>query len=377
MKTPDVIIEGKANGDGMLVHYKTAKGTDIFGLGVPNTHVNTDWDLGPTWCYLILGKKITLIDTGRFGNLEHLKALLNSIDKDFSDIDRVIPTHSHEDHDGNLAEILSLSQAELCAHEIYSSMISYHPHITEDVIYPELPGSCRLCVMPEEFRKECLPYHQRRSSLHIDCTIKDGQTLPEEDISFVFTPGHSADSICTVLEDEVIFTGDTLLPDITPHPSRAYSFQVNHRILPEEYAKENNVYGLLVYIKSLKKIASLATQPIEAAFPAHRLFYKGKFNLMHSSSHRATEIIQFHIDRCQDILTITDGRPTSLDDIAAQHFDAELLVGGGKELAHAELIAHIEVMKECGDVCWVGENEDMIQHTGSNNYLDVMKSYLH
>src|SRR4030042_3714319 len=118
MKTPNVIARGKDNGEGMVIHYKTSKGTNIFGLGMPNMYATADWDLGPTWCYLILGQKTTLIDTGRFGNFEFLKTLLNSIGKKLSDIDRIIITHSHEDHDGNLAEVLSSTRAELWAHPI-------------------------------------------------------------------------------------------------------------------------------------------------------------------------------------------------------------------------------------------------------------------
>ena len=130
-------------------------------------------------------------------------------------------------------------------------MISYHPHVNDGAKHPELPGSCRLCHMPEEFRKSCLTYHKKRSELSVDFVIDDDQTLPNDNLSFVFTPGHTPDSICIILEDEVIFTGDTMLPDITPHPSLASSFEANCRILPEGYRPKNTVYGLLNYIKSL------------------------------------------------------------------------------------------------------------------------------
>jgi len=362
----------------MVIRYETAKGTNVFGLGMPNIYATADWDLGPTWCYLILGQKTTLIDTGRFGNSEFLKTLLSSLGKGISDIDRIIITHSHDDHDGNVAELLSLTRAELWAHSIYRQMISYHPHIIDGASHPEFPGSCRLCNMPEEFyKRNCLAYHQKRSSLRIDSVIEDDRVVTEDDLRFVFTPGHSPDSICILLEDEVIFTGDTILPDITPHPSLAYTFQVNRRILPEGYRGENTVYGLMVYIKSLEKIATLPSQPIKATFPAHRLFYSGQFNVIDSSSNRAMEIIRFHIDRCSDILRIIDKKPTGVKDIAIQHFVPELLIGMGELMAQHEIMAHIEVMKQSGDVCWVGENEDLVQRTGSNNFLDVIGQYLH
>lgn len=378
MKTPDVIVWGKNNGDGMAIHYQTTKGTDIFGLAIPtSTYASEDWDMGPTWCYLILGQKTTLIDTGRPGNLELFASLLKSIGKEFSDIDRIIISHSHQDHDGNLAEILSLAQAELWAHSIYREMISYHPHINDGAKHPELPGSCRLCNMPENFSKNCLPYHKKRSSLSIDFVIKDDQTLLDDGLSFIFTPGHTPDSICIILEDEVIFTGDTLLPDITPHPSLAYAFELNRRILPQGYRQKNVVYGLMNYIKSLNKIASLTSQPLQATFPGHRLFYNGQFNIIHSSSDRAKEIIQFHIDRCRDILNIIDNKPTGIEDIAIQYFLPSQLAGMGKSMAQDEIMCHIEIMEECGDICWAGENKDLAQHTGSNKFLDIIGAYLH
>jgi len=375
MRTPDVIVKGKDNGEGMVIHYRTTRGTDIFGLGIPSMYADADWDLGPTWCYLILGQKTTLIDTGRFGNFEVFESLLKSIGKGFSNIDRLIITHSHEDHDGNVAEIVSAAQAELWAHTIYRQMISYHPHIKGGVTHPELPGSCRLCPMPETFYRSCLPYHRKRSSLKVDFAIKDGQRLPDEDLSVLFTPGHSPDSLCIVLESEAIFTGDTLLPDITAHPSLAYAFKVDHLILPEEYRQRNDVYGLMNYIKSLNKIAYLAAQPIEATFPAHRLFYNGRFNLV-DSYERAREIIQFHIDRCRDILRIIDGKPAGIEDIAVQHFPPSRLAGHGKALAENEIRAHIEVMEACGDIRWAGEKEDVVQRTGTSDCLRVIETYL-
>ena len=376
MKEPDVIVKGKDNGEGMVIHYNTTKGTDICGFAIPNVYAGADWDLGPTWCYLILGKKTTLIDTGRFGNFEVFESLLKSIGKRFSNIDRIVITHSHEDHDGNVAEIISAAQAELWAHTIYRQMISYHPHIDDGAPHPELPGSCRLCPMPESFYGNCLPYHQKRSLLKVDFIIKDDQRLPDEDIGFVFTPGHSPDSICMVLEDEVIFTGDTVLPDITSHPSLVYAFEANRRVLPEGYRRRNDVYGLMNYIRSLSKVAFLNSQPFKAMFPAHRLFYSGRFNLL-DSSERAKEIMQFHIDRCRDILRIIDNNPTGVADIAVQHFPPSLLAGLGRVLAEDEIRAHIEIMEACGDIRWVGENRDIVQRTGTSNYLKAIDVYLH
>jgi glyoxylase-like metal-dependent hydrolase (beta-lactamase superfamily II) len=375
MKKPAIIVSGKSNGEGVVLHYQTARGTDVFGLGIPNIHLNSDWDLGPTWCYLIVGRRVSLIDTGRFGNYAVFESLLKSIGKVFSDIDRIIVTHSHEDHDGNLAEIFPSVKGELWVHSIYRQMISYHPHVKDGAKHPQHPGSCRQCIMPKEFYTTCMQYQRARSLLPIDVMIDGDQRRADEGLRFIFTPGHSPDALCVVLEDEVIFTGDTLLPDITPHPTLSGTFDVNRRVLPERYCHENTVYGLINYIKSLNKLAALTPQPM-AIFPGHRLFHNGGLNLMDSLCGRAREIVQSHIDRCRDILRIIGRKPEGLDAIAVEHFPESLMKGAGKLMARNELMAHVEVMEKCGDVRWVGENGDRLEPTGSYNFIDVIKACL-
>jgi glyoxylase-like metal-dependent hydrolase (beta-lactamase superfamily II) len=376
MKTPDVIAKGKDNGENMVLHYQTSRGTEIYGLAVPNIRGDSDWDLGPTWCYVILGQKTTLIDTGRFGKYPDFTSLLEVIGKEPADIDRIVITHCHEDHDGNLPETLSASQAELWAHPLYRQMIAYHPHIQDNAIHPEFPGSCRHCPMPEKVYRHCLSYHQKRSTLSVDYDIKDNQLLPDDSLRFLFTPGHSPDAICIILDDEVIFTDDTILPDITPHPSLAHNFEANQQILPEAYCQQNEVYGLRTYIKSLNKITRLDSQPLQATFPGHRLFYNGQFNIIHNSSNRAKEIIQFHIDRCRDILKIMGNRPTTEEEIARQHFSPSMLADSGIYMAVEEIRAHTEFMEECGDISRSGESGQVVQHTGSNEFIPDMESYL-
>jgi glyoxylase-like metal-dependent hydrolase (beta-lactamase superfamily II) len=375
MKTPEVIVRGKDNGEGMVIRHKTSLGTDVFGLAIPNIYAHSDWDLGPTWCYLIAGRKTTLIDTGRLGNFEIFVHLLKSTSKKITDIDRVVVTHSHEDHDGNLAEIVSASGAELVAHELYKPMISYHPDTGDGVPHPEFPGSCRYCPMPEKVYESCLPYHRRRSLLKVDIPIDDNRRLAEDNLIFIFSPGHAPDSICIVLEDEVIFTGDTVLPDITSQPTIAVTYRANRSLLPEKYSKSNSVYGLMNFIKSLSKIARLRSQPFAATFPGHRLFYEGRFNLL-DAGERASEIISFHIERCRNILEIIGDRPTSIEEIVVRHFPPSRLTGMGKTLAENEIRAHLEVMKDCNDVVWSRGSKDVVEPTGSRNCLDTVASYL-
>lgn len=376
MQVPDVILWGKDNGEEMVIHLQTKRGTHIYGLGVPNIYAESDWDLGPTWCYLIKGRKNTLLDTGRFGNYDALKSLMEKIEVKLTDIDRIIITHSHEDHDGNLAEISASARAELWAHQLYQPMVSYYPEIDNGALHPELPGSCRLCVMPEKIRNDCLSYHQKRSLLTVDFSIEDNTTVEEENLTFLHTPGHTPDSICVILEDEVLFPGDTILPGITPHPSLALAFEVNSGIFPKDYRQENRIYGLMNYIKSLNRLAYHEGQPYPITLPSHRIYYDKKFNLIHNASERAKEIIRFHMDRCKRILDIAASGLFTIEDIVVKYFTSRLLKGAGKILARNEISAHIEVMEGTGDLIRTGESNDLIQPTGTKNFLTTLGAYL-
>jgi glyoxylase-like metal-dependent hydrolase (beta-lactamase superfamily II) len=377
MNEPDIVVRGKDNGEDMVIHYRTTAGTHIFGLGMPNVYIGTDWDLGPTWCYFIDGRRTTLIDTGRFGNFEKLTTLLGFIGKKLPDIDRIVITHSHEDHDGNLADIVSAVNVELWAHSIYPRMIAYHPHIDDGARHPELPGSCRLCYMPGVFNQNCSVYHRNRSMLTVDCPVDSDWLEVDKNIALMFTPGHSPDALCVLLEDEILFSGDTSLPDITPQPSRASAGKVNSRILPDRYSRENMVYGLMNYINSLNRLSLLNSENDRPVFPGHRLFYNGRFNLIHSCTDRAKEIIRFHIDRCSDILRILQDAPAGVEEIVDSHFSETLLQGAGQIMANEEITSHLEVLEEYGDIRWTGEKGDMVQPTGTSNFLDALNSYLH
>ncbi|MFO8010294.1 MAG: MBL fold metallo-hydrolase [Dehalococcoidia bacterium] len=377
METPEIVLQGKENGEGMIIRYRSSRGTEVFGLAVPNLWGGEGWDLGPTWCYLLLGERTILIDTGRFGNFEVLQQQLERIGRRLSDIEAIIITHSHEDHDGNLPEVINEANPELWAHELYHCMISYYPEVKGNAPHPELPGSCRFCVMPESFYSECIPYHRRRSGLKVDLALNEEVDLPVGGLAILSTPGHTPDSICIILDDEVIFTGDTVLPGITPHPSMERAFEANRLILPPRYQERNEVYGLMTYINSLRKISGLGSQRFSATFPGHRLFYNGRFNLIHETSERAGEIIRFHMDRCGDILRILGNGPKALDDIAEEHFLPSQLKGSGRMMARSELTAHIEVMEVCGDVRWIDETGEMVEHTETYNCLNAIKEYLY
>jgi hypothetical protein len=93
-------------------------------------------------------------------------------------------------------------------------------------------------------------------------------------------------------------------------------------------------------------------------------------------SQRAREIIQFHIDRCRDILEIIGDKPTGIKEIVVKHFPPSRLKGTGRFLAENEIRAHLEVMHDCGDITWQRGSRDVVVPSGTNRCLSTLGSYL-
>ena len=84
-------------------------------------------------------------------------------------------------------------------------------------------------------------YVRRRQALTIDHPIKANETIGKLEI--LHTPGHSPDELCMKL-DEVIFTGDHVLPEISPHPTMKAEFPPEIKEnLPDSYKDPDKWYG--------------------------------------------------------------------------------------------------------------------------------------
>lgn len=145
--------------------------------------------------FIILGEKITLIDTGVKGSEERIFNYIEENGRSFTEIGTVILSHSHPDHIGSATRIKELTGCKIMAHEAEKLWIE---NIEIQLQERPVPGFYTLVD----------------KSVMIDEFLSDKQTLKlgnEISVEVIHTPGHSAGMLSLLFrEDKVLFTGDAI-----------------------------------------------------------------------------------------------------------------------------------------------------------------------
>lgn len=154
-------------------------------------------------CYLVLGQeKAALVDTGM--GLADIKTVVDSL----TDLPvQVVLTHSHWDHIGGAYEFEDVwcYNNEACVRTVTEG-------IDHDTFAYELADGMIARPIDEDIDLDT--YSIRPAT--VTGTLNDGDTidLGSRELQVIYTPGHTADSICLLDKDNgLLFTGDTYYPD--------------------------------------------------------------------------------------------------------------------------------------------------------------------
>ena len=182
--------------------------------------------------YLIVGESLALVDSGLPWNPSGIVKYIRAIGRDPSELRQILVTHSHPDHTGGTLSLVKATGALVAAHRSDTKL---------------LKGNRKILAYIGQMGKVGAPLPFMRKA-PVASLVDDGDVLPiHGGMRVIHTPGHTAGSVCYLLEDQgVLFSGDTIFSD-GQHLSRSVPFP--------GYDRER-------YIKSLKRLSDLSFEGV-------------------------------------------------------------------------------------------------------------------
>jgi glyoxylase-like metal-dependent hydrolase (beta-lactamase superfamily II) len=303
----------------------------------------TPYPVGDVNAYLIESDELTLLDTGVFWDksLAALSAALASLGRKIEDLDNVVVTHHHFDHFGAAFHLSGLSGARVFYHESVPFFIRRSAE-QEDYVQSFL-GRCGYSKDYLLLGRELVRKGKRFGALdaaHAETIeLKDGDELNLGGFTLraVFSPGHSPDHLCYYNQSQgLLFSGDFLLPRITPNPLLYFDFSG---------AKPKRIKSLLNYLSSLSKVGALDAKK---ALPGHGAEIESPCETIEKN-------LRFIRERAARFESGLTDAPSSL-------FDLSVAVFGERDpmnayLALSETIAYVDLLEAEGkaEPDWDGE----------------------
>jgi glyoxylase-like metal-dependent hydrolase (beta-lactamase superfamily II) len=291
-------------------------------------------------CYIIEGRDgWIMIDSGWYTE-EAFNVLLKSLmDLGLTpkDISTIIITHIHPDHFGLAGKIKQISpKIRLFMHQWEASMIE-----TRYVKVSELKDKMTLMlqshgVPPVDSATLESAYLPDLDSILVtfpDLVLYGGEIIGTGmyDLEVIWTPGHSPGHICLFEpENGLLFSGDHMLPSITPN----VSFNIQ---------SGDNPLGSYLY--SLNKLKNL---PVKKVLPGHEepfTSFRNRINqIFHHHDQRKFEVQRAIADKTLNAWEISSqitwNTPVEWEDLSPLHMRS----------AVTETIAHLELLRCEGKV---------------------------
>ncbi len=305
--------------------------------------------LGHVNCYVMEDERgIAVVDPGLPGPeaWESLVDRLGRAGYQVTDVHTVVVTHSHPDHFGGAQRLRYESGADIVTHESFRTLFDYAVDESEDSAELTINSFDEQVEAIERYMSRPSPWGGRRAGpsreflerLHGGRTdsvrifeplrptkpLVEGQTirLARREWVAMHTPGHTYDHLCLFdPEYGVMFTGDHVLPTITPHISG---------MAPQ-------ADPLALFFESLARMAD--QEGVSVALPAHG---KPFTDLRGRSEH----IIEHHGDRLQIIRDAAERVP---DGTVNDYMRVLFRERSWGEMAESETYAHLEHLRELGE----------------------------
>ncbi len=303
---------------------------DMPGLG----HVN---------CYAMEDANgFALIDPGLPGpeSWKNLTTRLGAAGIPLARIHTVIVTHSHPDHFGGASQLRAETGARIVSHRKFAvrwlqSDDGDDRDIEDRFPEPDSEGTWAGAATPWGGESPAPPAErmlEMRTMAHSPMFMRPTERLDEADVISlarrdwvaIHTPGHTADCLCLFdPEHGVMFSGDHVLPTITPH--------IGDTRGPADPLKE--------FFDSLDKVATYGDQTT-VVLPAHG-------DVFSDIAGRAEAIKRHHVERLGVLrdASYALGRPASVMEMSTHLFSPR----AQGPMADSETYAHLEHLRLLGE----------------------------
>jgi glyoxylase-like metal-dependent hydrolase (beta-lactamase superfamily II) len=264
-----------------------------------------DNPLGTTLVYAVESERgLVLVDAGweHEDSWNALRDGLGSLGLDLADVHGVVVTHYHPDHAGLAGRVRETTGAWIAMHRLDADVVrrfraAVHDDADRtwelDALTRAGAGAADLAAASGRGRGE----HVDPPALP-DRELADGDLvdLPGRKLRAIWTPGHSPGHICLHLEDgDRIFTGDHVLPRITPHIG-LYPYD-----LPD-------VDPLGDFLASLERVSQIDAGEV---LPAHQ-------HRFHGLAERAEAISAHHERRLAEVVVLLSATPATLWEVSSE-----------------------------------------------------------
>lgn len=284
-------------------------------------------EVGKVNCILLNAEKPVLIDPGP-NTQEAFDAVIDGLKRhnvEIEDVEKILITHPHSDHFGNSQRIKQISGADICMHEDAAEIAENFREYKNRQIEFFSDYLTRMGAPKNEIGDaldQGLP-NTYNTDLEVDDRLIDGDRidLGSTDIECVKVEGHAKGSMCFKLkEKKMVFTGDFILPDITPNPML---------MLPDKGSQPPS--SLELYLSSLK---SFDADGLEG--------YGGHEGVIEDIDKRVEEIVSHHQERKEGMFAELEDEKTAFQ--LMEKFFGEL-PEDQYYLGMAEVIAHLRLLE--------------------------------
>jgi len=322
--------------------------------GIERIELPTPFGVGTVNCYATCGDGLALVDPGPDAEdtFEALDAGLADLGYDLADVERVLITHEHMDHFGGARRIQADAGADVLAHRVAAERIADpdgHFDREQAFFAPFLVSM----GVPEEVAEAVTglpePYAKFHEPVDADRVLEDGDVVDvggDRALEVVHVPGHAPGQVCFASTgDDLAFTADHVLMDITPNPLLTLAPDGKGDVAP---ADAERTRSLPQYMDSLARVLDV---DVSRGYGGHR-------ETIEDLHGRVRETIDHHEERKEHVAELLAAAgPTTAYDVMGELFPnlptTETFAGMSEVIGHLDLLedeARVEIDEEDGEV---------------------------